>query len=61
MQTIMLLEAMAEARRFLDMAEEARDRLEHDKYASISGSKEVAAAKRASLDLTRALARMRQP
>ena len=60
MQTGLLLEAMAEARRFLLKAEAAAARLRNDDLAGITGSKEVAAARRASLDLTMALARMRQ-
>lgn len=50
--------ATHEARRFLDAAANARQRLLEDEYAV---GKETAAAKRASLDLTRALAKMRKP
>ena len=60
MQTGLLLEAMAEARRFLLRAEAAAARLRNDDLSAITGSPETAAARRASLDLTRALARMRQ-
>jgi len=53
--------AVEECRRFIYKAEDAKKRLKEDKYAGISGSKETAAAKRASLDLTRALAELRKP
>lgn len=38
----------------------ARERLEADSYANVVGSRETAAARRASLDLTRALADLRR-
>ena len=56
-----LIDAMEEANRFLKKAGGALKRLEDDKYASISGSKETGACRRASLDLTRSLARLRKP
>jgi len=53
--------AIDESRRFIRKAEAARKRLKEDnKYGGFSGSKETAAAKRASLDLTRALSDMRK-
>lgn len=53
--------AIAEAHHFIRAAEAAKKRLEADNMAHISGSKETAACRRASMDLTRALARLRQP
>lgn len=55
-----LTEAISEADRFIRKAELARERLINDKFAGITGSKETAAAKRASMDLTRALVRVRK-
>ncbi len=52
--------AMAQTRRFLDTAKAAMERLEADKYAHF-GSAETAACRRASMDLTRSLARLRKP
>jgi len=52
--------AIDESRRFIRNAEAAKKRLKEDQYAGFSGSKETAAAKRASLDLTRALADLRK-
>ncbi len=54
-----LFAAMFEARRFLKKAETAMKRFNDDKYAEF-GSKETGAAKRASMDLTRALAELRK-
>ena len=48
-----------EAKRFIKKAELWNKRINEDKYALISGSKEGGAAKRASLDLTRALSNLR--
>ena len=56
-----LLEVINECERFLFKAGDAHERLSTDKMANISGSKEVAACKRASMDLTRALAELRKP
>jgi len=47
-----------EARRFLEFAKLAKNRLKHDPCA-IYGSKETAQVRRASLDLTRELSRLR--
>jgi len=52
--------AIDESRRFIRKAEAARKRLKEDNFGGFSGSKETAAAKRASLDLTRALSDMRK-
>lgn len=52
--------AEAEAKRFLERAAEARKRLNIDSYAKY-GCRETGAVKRASLDLSRALADMRKP
>lgn len=54
-----LKHAISEAERFIEAAHKAIDRLDSDKYADIVGSKETAAAKRASMDLTRALVGVR--
>ena len=53
--------AIQEANRFIVVAQAAQFRLLNDNMAYITGSKETAAAKRSSLDLTRALAEMRKP
>ena len=56
--------AIAEAKRFLKAAEAARGAPVYEsgrKHEYIEGGKLTAAAKRASLDLTRALADMRRP
>lgn len=55
-------EAEFEARRFLARVAEAREALDDvERNVSICGSKETGALRRASLDLTRALAAMRRP
>jgi hypothetical protein len=58
-------EAADEARRFLRAVEACNERLDRDPYFArmheIVGFKETAAVRRASLDLTKALARMRKP
>ena len=53
-------DVITEVHRFEKAAQSALKRLETDTYAAY-GSKETAQAKRASLDLTRALARLRNP
>lgn len=56
--------ARVEAERFIARLEALEMRYLNDadaRYLTISGSKEASAAKRASLDLTRALAEMRKP
>jgi hypothetical protein len=58
MNEAVLEAAMAEAKRFIRMARIASSALKQDTYY---GGKETAAAKRASMDLTRALADVRRP
>lgn len=57
--------AKSEAERFLRAVDEFEQRYENDErfkdYMGITGFKETAAVKRASLDLTRALADLRKP
>lgn len=53
-----LTDAITEADRFIKKAELARERLISDDYAW-AGTKETGAAKRASMDLTRALVAIR--
>ena len=53
--------ASKEALRFVDFAVAARRRLEDDPITQIGASKEMAACKRSSMDLTRALAELRKP
>jgi len=60
MNRLILEVAMDEAKRFLAIAEEAEKRLTDDAMVTISGSKETAACRRASMDLTRALAELRK-
>jgi hypothetical protein len=52
---------IATTTRFLTLAVVARDTLIQNKYEYASPSKEVSAMKRASMDLTRALAELRNP
>lgn len=52
--------AISEAKRFIKAAEDARTALASEKE-SFYHSKSFAAAKRSSMDLTRALAKMRRP
>ena len=52
--------AIHEANRFLARADKWRACMEADKLAYLSGSAEGGACKRASLDLTRALAELRK-
>lgn len=60
-ERIILIEvAILEANRFINKAKAAKKKLKEDDMAYITGSKETAAAKRASLDLTRALADFRK-
>lgn len=53
-----LKECISEAKRFIKRAKTAKQRIEEDKW--LWKSKETAAARRASLDLTRALAELRR-
>jgi len=50
---------MTEARRFLKACDALNDRLSREEI--ISGCKEAAAVRRASMDLSRALADLRKP
>ena len=52
-------DVMLECSRLLDRAREAKARLEKDKWA-YWGCKETGAVRRASMDLTRALAELRK-
>jgi len=52
-------EAESEARRFLDRVQDLKDAIGNNQFAVDFGSKETGAVRRASMDLTRALARMR--
>jgi hypothetical protein len=58
-------EAEREARRFLEFMAVLKVRFNNDdyfrQYMGIKGGPETAAVKRASMDLSRALARMRRP
>lgn len=51
--------AISEAKRFIKAAEAAHKRITAEKLVTITGCKETAAAKRASMDLSRALADLR--
>ncbi len=53
--------AKAEAKRFLMKADDVLARAEGDKYTFITGNRDTGALRRASLDMTRALADMRKP
>ena len=53
-------QAITEAERFITKARLAIHRLTNDEMADITGSKETAAAKRASMDLSRALSEIRR-
>jgi hypothetical protein len=52
---------MDEATRFLVKASELKRRWEEDQWSQMNGCRESGAARRASLDLTRALAELRRP
>jgi enamine deaminase RidA (YjgF/YER057c/UK114 family) len=53
--------AIKEAERFIKRAKEARSRISKDPSFRISGCKEIAAMKRASMDLSRVLVKIRNP
>ncbi len=59
-KTKVLDTAIKEAERFLERAKWARLAIGADKHAGSSGHPDVAAMKRASMDLTRALADVRR-
>lgn len=53
--------AISEATRFIDKAQKALREIRTDKFVLITGNKEIAAMRRSSMDLTRALAELRKP
>ena len=53
-------EAVQEAERFIDKANEAISRIQREESSYFYASKETAAAKRASMDLTNALVTLRK-
>ncbi len=60
MDTINIRIAVGEAKRFIDKAKLAVEWLDNDAMNRVSGCKQTAACRRASMDLTRALAEMRK-
>jgi len=60
MNKVAILEARAEATRFIRIADKAIEKIDEDHLVSIVGSKETSAVRRASMDLTRTLAEMRR-
>lgn len=58
------IDARKEAQRFIGKLDELQDRADRDghfaRFMDITGGKETAAVKRASMDLTRALADLRR-
>jgi hypothetical protein len=54
-----LIKVELEAKRFLGLVEDAKKAILKDSTVTITGSKETAACRRASMDLTRALAVLR--
>ena len=56
-----LQKSINECNRYIAEAKKAIKRLERDELAYISGSKETASARRASMDLTRILVEVRKP
>jgi len=54
----LILQAMVKADEFIEKAKEAKERIEEDPLKAF-GCKETAACRRASMDLTRILARLR--
>ena len=62
MKQIDIIDAIDKAERFIACAKAAVDRIDRDgSIILMTGCKETAAAKRTSMDLTRALAYMRKP
>jgi hypothetical protein len=53
--------AIDEAQRFIIKAHKALIAIRDDRYALITGNKEIASMRRSSMDLTRALAELRKP
>ena len=60
MDIMNITEARTEATRFIRAADKAIRKIDTDNLVNIVGSKETSAVKRASMDLTRALAEMRK-
>ena len=60
MQLPLILQCLKDAKRFIELADAARVRLENDSTCSITGCRETGAARRASMDLTRSLANLRK-
>ena len=60
MNTRTLQAAISEAERFLDLARELQDQLKESR-GFVTGTRTSGSCRRASLDLTRALADMRRP
>ena len=60
MDKISIITAILEAQRFIEKAHKAKEAIDNNHSCLITGSKETAACRRASLDLTRALAQMRK-
>jgi len=56
-----LIDAIHEANRFIRKAEKALLEMQNADYQLFCGNKHVAAAKRASMDLTRSLVAVRNP
>ena len=55
-----LAQAITEAQRFIDTAQDYYAKIRNDKFAPF-GCKESSACKRASMDLTRSLVKVRNP
>jgi len=55
-----LIDAITESEIFIKKAKLAMRRIKENKYILISGSKETAAVKRSSMDLTRSLVKVRR-
>ncbi len=56
-----ILQAMTEAERFMRAAKVVKSQIDADPTCLISGTKKTGTLRRASLDLTRALAELRKP
>lgn len=61
MNTRTLQAAIAEAERFLDLARELQAQASHTDWIYVQGTAASSATRRASMDLTRALADLRRP
>jgi len=61
MDSTALAEAVSEAKRFLERANTLRNIAKTDKDVLWGGSPATSAVRRASMDLTRALAKLRRP